>query len=156
MSEVVSEVAVKLAQDVLTRLPMTVEPTDSYEYFEFYDEELETGVNATVNDLHLKACEVCGQGAFAVAYLLGRDPEERIPHWGRLRAELEVAVGGETWRAIERAYEGWSDREGTGGGAWKERYPEPRQRLRAIAHNVVRNGGAFVKDDFYTKPEEAS
>lgn len=147
---------VKLAKEILENLPEHVRPSTNGNVLKW--DGYENLGSSTVDHALSVPCEVCARGAFIIAHLLtAYKPNDPLKFVGVLDDEVYDLFAEKDYNRIEGAFEGWRVDEDEDEDdeldltAWAERYPEPRRRLRAICHNLIRNEGRFVPTDFFTK-----
>lgn len=146
------QAAVLVAKDVLKQLRY-LKPTSGtyisprhgnalYPHYAIADGEPETTPFKTDNDQvqpHIskltKDCEVCALGAAALSYCrLYNQLTVAQLRGGKWRPKLRAIFGEEGMMVIEHAFEG---------EVMQRRYPNPRDRLRYIMLNIVKNNGKY-------------
>lgn len=146
--------AVQIAQDVLRSLPDHVSVDHGWGYFTpthkgrfLHTDLLVREGGATPDEVLATECKVCAQGAMFIGSMVHRDTDDRVRYTDM--ADLSEVFGEVAWNDIENAYEGWQ-----GQSRWLDIYPEPKDRLRAICENIIRNGGSFLVNDTIGWPDD--
>ncbi len=84
-------------------------------------------------------CQVCAKGAMVLAHIKLFDGVDYLPMYNAADSYCDAVLGDTFSSVVEEAFEGWGDK----GGTWLLAVPDPKERLRYIMQNIVKNEGVF-------------
>ncbi len=133
---------VELAKDVLERLESNFFTPMVGQYFKTKSGENLYNLSITREQLLEDGCQVCAVGAFVVSQLLQDSTDEEVFTFASFGSHPFVNVMSDAkFDDLVFAYDGMP-----GFKDWFHAYPDDKERMKAMCHNIVRNGYFAYED----------
>lgn len=149
------EQRVTIAKDVIKQLKLKTMEAEHGVYLDLYDPPAVNGDAQLCDVIAGQKCQVCALGGMMIAsVLLANELQVSDVWWG---GERLYAVSGESCftylsrffpreqlKAIEAAFEGWTEIEHRTVNKFSPKLRGATKRLTAVMKNIIENNGTFV------------